>query len=251
MKDEFNLKELSEIYKEAMEVENPSPPAVQRAIDIISRDPFHGTFFMGLVLAGAGACILILWCAVYLSQDANPKTWLYPIKRNYEAVQIALAPSQLAKLELHLDFAEERIREVEQVRGDTTAQLLALEGYKIELAKVNEIVSVPYDETIHNAFAQVEAELADNVEELEEMAAKASPRSQAKIAQVIASQTTVELIEEYAARQVFAAHLISNHAKNSEDQDSNECVEDEDEMEFDTILFAVVTTLSGCQKSKS
>lgn len=250
MKDEFDLKELSEIYKEAMEVENPSPPAVQRALDIVPRNLFSKTFFIGFALAGAGAFVLSVLCVVSMSQDANPNSWLYPIKRNYEAVQIAFAPSQLAKLELHLDFAEERIREVEQVRGDASAQLLALEGYKVELAKVSEIVSVPYDEAIHNASVQVEAELADNVEELEEMAANASSQSQAKIAQALASQKTVELIEEYATRQVLTTHLISSYAQNK-DQDSNECAEDEDEIEFDTILFAVMTKLSGCQKSKS
>ncbi|WP_460545198.1 DUF5667 domain-containing protein [Glycomyces halotolerans] len=61
------------------------------------------------------------------SGDALPGETLYNVKRSTEQAQMALAGNDLGRAQLHLEFADTRMREARAVAGDDAAAALALE----------------------------------------------------------------------------------------------------------------------------
>ncbi len=78
----------------------------------------HGkiTFFCGPVLARVAAIILIGllagWTSIACSAQALPGDLLYPIKLFSERVRFCLAINEESKSELHIVFAEKRVKEL-------------------------------------------------------------------------------------------------------------------------------------------
>lgn len=75
----------------------------------------HSMFMKSYVLAPL-LLVLFVISATAVSANAVPGDVLYPIKRQVETARILLAPTPEAKLELELNFAEERIHELEKVQ---------------------------------------------------------------------------------------------------------------------------------------
>lgn len=68
-----------------------------------------------LVVAGALAGLTTLTGVSAASSDANPGDPLYNVKRSREAAQLALARSDVSRGQLHLEFAQRRLREASAV----------------------------------------------------------------------------------------------------------------------------------------
>lgn len=61
--------------------------------------------------------LLFVISTTAVSANALPGDILYPVKRQVENTRVLLAPTQQAKQELELNFAEERLRELEKVQA--------------------------------------------------------------------------------------------------------------------------------------
>ncbi len=75
----------------------------------------HSLLMRSYVLAPLLVLLFVVSTTV-ASADSVPGDVLYPFKRQVETARIFLAPSNDAKVELELNFAEERIRELEKIR---------------------------------------------------------------------------------------------------------------------------------------
>lgn len=81
----------------------------------------HSMFMNGYVLAPLMVMFFIISTTV-VSADSVPGDVLYNFKRQVETARIFLASSDEAKLELELNFAEERIRELERIKSFVPVQ---------------------------------------------------------------------------------------------------------------------------------
>lgn len=66
--------------------------------------------------------VMFIVSAGAVSAGAVPGDILYPIKRQVESARVILAPSADAKLELELQFAEERLLELERIEAVATVE---------------------------------------------------------------------------------------------------------------------------------
>lgn len=77
-------------------------------------DRLRGFAMSGYVLVPA-LLLIVTGLAAAASGSALPGEPLYPVKRQVESIQVMLAPTPEAKLNLQLNFAEERLKELEMV----------------------------------------------------------------------------------------------------------------------------------------
>jgi hypothetical protein len=85
---------------------------------------------LALVLAGGGGI-------VYASTDSLPGSPLYGVKRATEEVQLFLAPTGTRRAELHINFAQRRLEEVQalaQAKGKVDEETLAAIAEETDLA---------------------------------------------------------------------------------------------------------------------
>jgi hypothetical protein len=85
---------------------------------------------LALVLAGGGGI-------VYASTDSLPGSPLYGVKRTTEQVQLFLTPAGTKRTELHIQFAQRRLEEVQalaQIKGQVDEEALAAIAEETELA---------------------------------------------------------------------------------------------------------------------
>lgn len=237
MKDNLNLQELSEMYQEATAIGNPSPPAIKQAIGVFPRP--HSRIRVRMAYAFAGASAFLFWLLAYcvsLSADTDPGTPLYPVKRGFEALQTALAVNQPARFQLHLTLADKRIREAQQATGNPSAQKVALEGFKEQVAQLRKIASATDGRAIdHRASMLVEA-LVDNVEDLTEIAEDAPVQEQAQIAQTVEqTQESLVAVRIIAAKPALMRTLTRQWGDECDPDDllSGEMADDDDLVSFD------------------
>lgn len=108
------------------------------------------TLIIGLllvvVLLGSSGII------VASAHEALPGDPLYPIKLWWEGVQHDLADDRLKHLRLHLDFAEERLRELSVIdQAEAPEAIINLQEHLREVEK--ELLEIG-DEDLHNRFDQ-------------------------------------------------------------------------------------------------
>ncbi len=72
-------------------------------------------FMKGYVFVPLVVLIMVV-STTAVSANALPGDLLYPVKRQVESARLLLAPSNEAKLELELNFAEERLKELDNIR---------------------------------------------------------------------------------------------------------------------------------------
>ncbi|WP_142709736.1 DUF5667 domain-containing protein [Cryptosporangium phraense] len=93
---------------------NPPPASVPRALpDFRRRIPRRVT-----VVSGTLAGLVALSGVGFASGGANPGDALYGVKRSREAAQLTLARSSVARGQLHLDFARNRLAEAAAAIND-------------------------------------------------------------------------------------------------------------------------------------
>ena len=85
------------------------------------------------VAAGAAAGVLALSGVSSASGEAIPGDALYPVKRQTERAQLALAGSEVNKGQLYLGFARTRLREAQAVADDPNALRSALDDMDTDL----------------------------------------------------------------------------------------------------------------------
>lgn len=78
--------------------------------------------------------------AVYASQGALPGDALYEVKRTAEGLELALAPDEAARAQLHLDLAARRLAEIKRASGygRTEAATVAAEALAGQVALADE-----------------------------------------------------------------------------------------------------------------
>lgn len=83
--------------------------------------------------------------AVAASSESLPGSWLYPVKRASEQVQLVLAPDPASQANVHLQMANDRLNEtvaLSQSGQDQLAQQ-TLDEYNVELSRTLEIIATP------------------------------------------------------------------------------------------------------------
>ncbi len=100
----------------------------------------------GLRLVRALAVLIILVVlgssAVVASAQSLPNEVLYPVKIAIEQVRLALSPDQLTRGELSLNFADERLNEVQRLidRGEGTKAAGTLDAFAEQIQSAAELV---------------------------------------------------------------------------------------------------------------
>ena len=85
------------------------------------------------VAVGAAAGVLALSGVATASGEAIPGNALYPVKRQTERAQLALAGSEVNRGQLYLGFARTRLREAQAVADDPSALRSALDDMDTDL----------------------------------------------------------------------------------------------------------------------
>jgi hypothetical protein len=144
----------------------------------------------GVVLALASFMVvcLLLGSAVSASAASVPGDLLYPVKRAAEQVRLALTP-ELQRADLHLEFARQRLQEVQVLtdRGEVPADLLA-EISSETTAVLERAAALPQD-----GRRTVLASLTDfqdqNLRVLKRMASSVQGEAQAEVMAALADST--------------------------------------------------------------
>jgi Domain of unknown function (DUF5667) len=84
------------------------------------------------VLVGVTAGALALSGVSVASTDSLPGDALYPVKRSSERAQLALASSDLSRGQLHLEFANSRLREAKLVPAFEAGNVLSAMNIEVE-----------------------------------------------------------------------------------------------------------------------
>jgi hypothetical protein len=136
----------------------------------------HPSFWSGLAKIAAGFVVAMLVAglvAVPASADSLPGDALYPVKRQVEAVQVAIAFAPEARAEIHLNQAQTRLDEWQQLsnRNEYERQLLddGLESINesVTIALGNDLYEIDlafYDELNNtlNAYGEALTALEDS-----------------------------------------------------------------------------------------
>ncbi len=80
-------------------------------------EKFKGMFFRTYVIIPL-VCLLFVVGSTSVSAGAIPGDKLYGVKRSVEEMQVLVAPTEEAKLQLQIHFAERRIKEDEKLNED-------------------------------------------------------------------------------------------------------------------------------------
>ncbi len=114
---------------------------------LTSAAPRNDTMRIGslrLVRALAVLIILIVLgsSVIVASAQSLPNEALYPVKITFEQVRLALSPDQLTRGELSLNFADERLNEVQRLidRGEGTEAAGALDAFAGQIQSAVEMV---------------------------------------------------------------------------------------------------------------
>lgn len=83
---------------------------------------FWSKFLMHSYVLVPLVVILFIGGTTYASADALPGDALYPLKRQVESARIFIAPTEEAKLELEVNFAQKRLEESERLNNVTSKQ---------------------------------------------------------------------------------------------------------------------------------
>lgn len=129
-----------------------------------------------LSLAAAIAVTLMSASAVVASTEALPGDLLYPAKRAVERVNFAFHPSQSSRARLHMEFAERRLGELEELiaRGDLPGEPpieQALAAYDAQLSGIEGILRAWVFSGNEELLDRIEQRLARQVEALERVGA--------------------------------------------------------------------------------
>lgn len=114
--------------------------------------------------------------ATYASQSSLPGDALYPVKLASEKARTAIVINDVKEAKLHLKFSSKRLEEVEELAkkggGESRLVKLAVDNYKEELTKVQEILNSAPANTAQTA--QIAQNVADTVSQNKVVIARVS-----------------------------------------------------------------------------
>jgi hypothetical protein len=154
--------------------------------EVIEEKPTWQKFAMparfALTFAGIIALVLGLAGGVVLaSQKSLPNDLLYPVKLAAEKTKLALAPNEISRTELRVQFAETRLKEAEVIgsRGDGADSKVAaksLDLYEGEITKlhqeIDKILDTGDQEKLLLSLYSVEKKIASGLESLDQLQEK-------------------------------------------------------------------------------
>jgi len=144
---------------------------------------------------------------VSASKASLPGDVLYPVKLTSEKLQVSFTGSSQRKAELYLDFAQERMNEIEKIKQDENFDDSKIEQTADKLKKNIEKASARLEDVTENKKSDDAVELAKNVDEkleviteqLNTMRAKIGQDPEARIsldeAAQVATETSVQAVE--------------------------------------------------------
>jgi CRISPR/Cas system CSM-associated protein Csm2 small subunit len=96
-----------------------SEPATEVQLQPVSFwEKLRGSFMVRSYVIVPLALILIIISSTAASATSLPGDLLYPLKRQVESARIWLAPTPAARMDLEVDFAEQRLQELKNLQND-------------------------------------------------------------------------------------------------------------------------------------
>ncbi len=115
-----------------------SEPATEVQLQPVSFwEKLRGSFIVRSYVIVPLALILIIISSTAASATSLPGDLLYPLKRQVESARIWLAPTPEAKLNLEINFAENRLQELKTLQDDEFPMLPQQPGNNNSSASVN------------------------------------------------------------------------------------------------------------------
>lgn len=178
---EFKLRAKRYLFEKMQE---PSPKVSSR----FSLWPKHAltrvlaSVLVGLVVIGAAG-----GSVVYAAQSSLPGDTLYPVKTGVENLQLALTTNPVAKANLHLKLAQQRINEVtEQVKLDRHFDSQTLDTVKQQLnSAVSELSESKDTKAVDKILSRMSADTLNQQLELEQALTNVPASSQPVLQQAI------------------------------------------------------------------
>lgn len=134
-----------------------------------------------VVLGGAGGSV------VYAAQSSLPGEFLYPVKTGVENVQLTLTTNPVAKANLHLDLAQQRVHEItRQIDLSRHIDTQTINSVKQQLdSAVNELSTSNNTTAVDATLSRMSADTLNQQLELQQVLSKAPEASQPVLQQAI------------------------------------------------------------------
>ncbi len=167
----------------------------------MNRNKYKSGFTPHAVVILIGTLILGSVGTVAAANNAKPGDILYPIDRGVENLRINLATSSESEVELHTQFASERITEVQQLLQDKGVDLqglgVAISNLTFHKASVAKLIAQEAElearaKALDDLFDQKEEELEATLNEAKRGLKKQKATLKAQLAQAISDGDTAK-----------------------------------------------------------
>lgn len=143
-----------------------SPLQPQAPVSRLVRQERSIMFMRYLIATVLG--IVVLGGTVYGSNNAKPGDWLFFVKKTKETVELSLTTSTEAKAKLQTRFANERLKELEQINNQTQVNIQAQTRAETEVSTAINVLNEVRAKLETKGNAAAAAAVGETVEKLQE-----------------------------------------------------------------------------------
>lgn len=170
-------------------------------------------------------CLMVFGSTAFASSNALPGEILYPVKRVTEKLQLNVATSEEAKVNLQARFAQKRLQELGELHKRTSIEILP--------AQIVESTSTPATTTLEG-IVNIKKELKFNKVKLQETEVEKKAKEEARVEVKEALENLRKVYKKLEAKgEIKKAEVLQKNITNLKDNAFERDIKDEDKSELD------------------